>query len=159
MRTDTRGRREDRLDSTPVRSSGAGEDRFGEGVRAVEIEGRAEKDHARLSGCFAQTLHVADRELERAQLLEAPPVPWRDVLLGPESLELDGVGAGLGGEPDELLGQCDAALVVVADLGDDHDPLETVVEVYGADLHLSAPGVLPIINGGESAGRTRPTSR
>ena len=92
----------------------------------------ATNSEAALAREFGDPLYVRARELEARELREPVGVGRADEASGLEDLQLDGVSAGLRAALDELARDPDVALVVVADLGDDHDLL---VAVDGADPH------------------------
>ena len=80
---------------------------------------------------------ILGRQREAAQLGEARRLVGTDQTLRHDGLEFHRLGAGCGREADELLGQPDIALVVVADLGN-HQHL--AIEVDGTDPHAPAFG-------------------
>ena len=84
---------------------------------AVDIERRRQEHDAGLGGGARQPCVILGRQREAPQLGEARRLVGADQTLRHDGLEFHRLGAGRGREADELLGQADIALVVVADLG------------------------------------------
>ncbi|MPM28499.1 hypothetical protein SDC9_75025 [bioreactor metagenome] len=123
----------------------------GQRVQAGDVPRRAHHVDVAGPGVVEDLVHLLGGQREPAEQIEGVlraevlPGGQRLALVAIErrhvaQLELDDVGAGVHGEVDQLLGQVDRAVVVVADLGDDDrggvggDPVAAEVQL-GRLLH------------------------
>ena len=101
-------------------------------VGAAEVERGADEAEAAGAGEVVQLVHRLGPEREALELGQALGLRGGDEEVRIEHLQLDRVRAGGRGLLDQFAGDAEVALVVVADLGHDRDPLGGV---DGAEPH------------------------